>query len=153
MGTIINKLTQQLGIKNRLEKKNLWQLWDDEVGERIKTHTQVIGLNGDTLAVKVDSAAWMYQLVLLKPEIVEKINRRLGKTLINNIHFKIGKLDKNVTRAQNNDNLRLNSVILPDGELDKIDGSLTEIEDDQMRDALRRLMVKDKKFKISRGKK
>lgn len=152
VGNIIDGLTQQLGVKKRLKTGNVWQLWDDEVGDRIKTHTQVIGVKGDTLAVRVDSAAWMYQLVLLKPEIIAKINQRLGKTLINNIHFKIGKLDKNQPQSETNKGIQLKNVILPDGEREKIEGSLSQIEDDKLRDALRRLLVKDKKLKMSKTK-
>jgi predicted nucleic acid-binding Zn ribbon protein len=151
LGAIIDKLAEQLGVRNRLKMESIWELWDDEVGERIKTHTQVVGVKGDTLVVKVDNAVWMYQLVLLKGEIMEKINQRLGKTLIHNIHFKIGKLGKDAPQAERT-NPQLGSTALPDEEIAKIEGSLSEIEDDKMRDVLCRLMVKDKKLKMSRRK-
>lgn len=149
LGAIIDKLAEQLGVRNRLKMGSIWELWDDEVGERIKTHTQIVGVKGDTLVVKVDNAVWMYQLVLLKGEIMEKINQRLGKTLIHNIHFKIGKLDKDALQAERT-NPQLGSAALPDEEIAKIEGSLSEIGDDKMRDVLRRLMVKDKGLKMSR---
>jgi len=149
LGAIIDRLAEQLGVRNRLKMGSIWELWDDEVGERIKTHTQIVGVKGDTLVVKVDNAVWMYQLVLLKGEIMEKINQRLGKTLIHNIHFKIGKLDKDALQAERT-NPQLGSVALPDEEIAKIEGSLSEIEDDKMRDVLCRLMVKDKRLKMSR---
>lgn len=152
LGAIINKLTGHLGVKNRLKMESIWQLWDDEVGETIETHTQVVGVKGDTLMVRVDNAVWMYQLVLLKQEIMEKINQRLGKSLIHNIHFKMGKLDKDAPQAEPAD-LQLRSAALSKEEMARIEEGLSEIRDDEVKDILRRLMVKDKKFKMSRREK
>ena len=49
-------------------------------------------LRGKKLFLAVDSPAWMQQLSLLKPEIIEKVNAALGKEAVKEITLNIGEV-------------------------------------------------------------
>jgi predicted nucleic acid-binding Zn ribbon protein len=76
--------------EKRLEVYRIWTFWDEEVGETIGRHARPAGCRGDVLSVRVDSHSWMQELQFLKPELIARLNRRLGRDLIRDIYFVSG---------------------------------------------------------------
>ena len=98
------------------------------------------------LFLSVDSPAWMQQLSLLKHEIIEKVNRTLGRDAIKEIALKLGEIvpmrGPSVEEAPAR--LPLNAE-----DREKIEQYLQGIHDPDVREAIRRVIEKD--FQIKKG--
>ena len=68
----------------------VWQLWDSIVGDVICQNARPAAFKGKILLVHVTSSTWLHQLQFLKSEMIAKLNGALGKTLIDDLKFKIG---------------------------------------------------------------
>jgi predicted nucleic acid-binding Zn ribbon protein len=65
-------------------------LWDRVVGAPIAGNAKPAAFKGRILLVHVTSSTWIHQLQFLRKDIIEQLNRALGKELIEEIKFKIG---------------------------------------------------------------
>ena len=74
------------------ELKNVWDLWDETVGNNIAQNARPVAFRGKLLMVHVSSSSWIHQLQFLKNDMIAKLNAALGKPLIAEIKFKIGPL-------------------------------------------------------------
>ena len=70
----------------------VWQLWDSIVGEAIAENAKPAAFKGNLLLVYVNNSTWVHHLQFLKEDIIAKINAAMGKTLVEEIKFKIGAL-------------------------------------------------------------
>ncbi len=87
----------------------------------------------------VDSPAWMQQLSLLKPEIIMKMNLRLGHNSIRDITLRLGEI-KPCSSVSEEISVRAN---LDRKEREKIGQALQGIHDPEIKEAVRRVMEKD----------
>ena len=87
----------------------------------------------------VDSPAWMQQLTLLKPEVIEKLNRSLGSAAIRDITLKLGEILEDHERMTE----EAEATALSPGERATIEQYVAEIADVATRDAIRRVIEKD----------
>lgn len=79
-------------LKNYRREMNLelLQVWDQIVGDVIAQNAKPAAFKGRILLVHVTSSTWIHQLQFLKKEMIAKLNNALGKTLIEDLKFKIG---------------------------------------------------------------
>jgi predicted nucleic acid-binding Zn ribbon protein len=66
-------------------------LWPEVAGPKTAEHTYAIEVDGVTLVVAADSSAWLTQLKFLRPQLLKKLNARLGKGLVSDIRFVLGR--------------------------------------------------------------
>lgn len=71
----------------------VWELWDQTVGEAVARNAQPSRLKNRILVVHVTSSAWTHQLQYSKKEIIAGLNHAAGKILITDIKFRIGELE------------------------------------------------------------
>ncbi len=100
MGRKLDRLSHTLGsmlkargLGSRLDEYRVFGQWEKSVGPVIARHAQPQTVRGKKLTLVVDSPAWMQQLSLLKPQIVEKVNRNLGKETIKDIMLRLGEVE------------------------------------------------------------
>lgn len=74
------------------ELVQVWQVWDEVVGEVIAQNARPAAFKGKILIVHVSSSTWVHQLQFLKKDMIAKLNNAFGKTLIDDLKFKIGTL-------------------------------------------------------------
>jgi predicted nucleic acid-binding Zn ribbon protein len=74
------------------ELAEIFDLWSAAVGDGIAANAQPAAFKGRLLVVHVNSSAWLHQLRFLKADIIEKVNAALGKSLVDEIQFRIGPL-------------------------------------------------------------
>ena len=55
--------------------------WPGIVGEEIAKHSQAVGIENGILIVRVESSVWAQELNLLRPQIVRRLQERLGEEL------------------------------------------------------------------------
>jgi len=135
----LGRILKSSGWEGRLSEYRIHGQWERTVGPGIAAHAQPLSLRGRKLTLSVDSPAWMQQLSLMKPEIIEKLNRNLGAGLVSDITLRIGELaprgrpvEKQPDRPE-----------LDQEERAKIDQYVAGIHDEEIREALRRVIEKD----------
>src|SRR4249920_244344 len=92
LSTTLARILKSRGLEGRLHEYRIFGLWDRTVGPAIARHAQPRALRGKKLALAVDSPAWMQQLTLMKPEIIEKLNRALGRETIGDLTMRLGEI-------------------------------------------------------------
>ncbi len=146
MGKKLDRLSYTLGsmlkargLGSRLSEYRVFGQWEKSVGPVIARHAQPQAVRGKKLTLVVDSPAWMQQLSLLKPEIVEKVNRTLGKETIKDITLRLGEIE---SRAEPSEEPRVRSV-LGQGEREKIEDYVRGVSDPAIKEAISRVIEKD----------
>jgi predicted nucleic acid-binding Zn ribbon protein len=137
--TLVQMLKAQ-GLESRLQEYRVIGQWEKAVGKVIARHAQPCSLRGKKMTLVVDSPAWMQQLTLLKPEIVEKVNRRLGHNAIRDIMLKLGEVAQHEGEVSEDLPVRAD---LDRDEREKIESALQDLHDPEIREAVRRVMEKD----------
>ena len=87
IGGLISGFLDKLGFGERLYKQTAVLRWPEIVGPKIATETEALRIDGDTLVVKVQKAAWRQQLTFLKAEILAKIDSEIGRGCVKDIRF------------------------------------------------------------------
>ena len=87
LGDALENLVRSLGMEGRLEEQQAVDRWAQVVGDRIALHARAVYLDGGRLVVEVDSAPWRQELFYMKQEILNRLDRSLGKPLVQDIIF------------------------------------------------------------------
>jgi len=90
IGDVISKVLETCRQLPDSELARIWELWDSIVGEVIAGNARPEAYKGTLLLVNVTSSAWIHHLHFLKKDIIHKINQAFGKTMVEDIKFKIG---------------------------------------------------------------
>ena len=90
IGSIIDTVLKTYRRESDGELIQVWQVWDGIVGDVIAKNTKPAAFKGRILLVYVTSSTWVHQLQFLKDEMIAKLNEALGKSLIDDLKFKIG---------------------------------------------------------------
>jgi predicted nucleic acid-binding Zn ribbon protein len=136
----LGKILKARGMQARLHEYRIGNQWDRTVGPAIARHAQPQGLRAGKLALVVDSPAWMQQLSLMKPELIEKLNRDLGRETVKDITLKLGEV---ASGNKSSPEEELPRPALSAEEREKIEGSVKDIAEPSIREAIRRLFEKD----------
>lgn len=78
VGHHLHHLIAQQGWEGELAAQRVFSEWADIVGAEVAAHCQIVGHADGQVHVQTDSTAWAAQLRLLAPNIVAKLNQRLG---------------------------------------------------------------------------
>ncbi len=135
------------GLQGRLSEYRILEQWEETVGMVIARHARPQSVRGKKLLLSVDSPAWMQQLSLLKPEIIEKVNRGLGKNVIVDIMLKLADIAPEGRPAEEPSV----PAHLDADELKKIEHYVREVQDPETRAAIKRVIEKDFLSKKKRG--
>lgn len=140
LSSTIEKILNERGWGARLKEYRVFSLWGKAVGPGIARHSQPASIRGRRLTVIVDSSAWMQQLSLLKPELVAKVNSRLGADGIESITLRLGELERPASESA--------AFQAPSGTLDaveekRIEEYLAGIADAEARQSLRQVIERD----------
>ena len=81
----IDQLLRAYGYQDQLDEIALIETYKELVGQLFANHTQKIAFKNNILYVKLDSASLKQELSYVKEGLVEKINRKMGKSLVSKI--------------------------------------------------------------------
>lgn len=70
----------------------IWDIWEEAVGSPIAANAKPDAFKDGILIVNVTSSTWIHQLKFLEKEMTANLNRTLGKPVVRQIRFKIGKI-------------------------------------------------------------
>jgi hypothetical protein len=136
----LDKLLKARGFQGRVHEYRIFGQWEQAVGSVIARHAQPLSVRAAKLALVVDSPAWMQQLSLLKPEIIEKLNARLGREAIKDLTLKLGEIEQPHEHAALEEPA---GPLLGSEERAKIEEYVAGVVDGEAREAIRRVIEKD----------
>ena len=85
IGEVLAALLQQHGLVDRVKEFDAVNCWAEVAGEQIASHTKARDVRDGALIVEVENSAWRNELYYLKAELIEKINKKIGKKVIHDI--------------------------------------------------------------------
>lgn len=80
-------MLKRLGLERTLAAERAVVIWPELVGAKAAEHARAVAVDSGVLIVMVDSPTWSTQLLYLKPQLLKKLDRRLGSGLIKDIRF------------------------------------------------------------------
>jgi len=89
-GLIMPEVLKKLDVERAYENTQVRYIWENMISPVIQAHAYPEGLRKGTLFVKVDSSAWLSELVRFhRHEILKNMQASLGKTKITKISFSL----------------------------------------------------------------
>jgi predicted nucleic acid-binding Zn ribbon protein len=87
LGQALSQLIKDLGIESEIIHNQAVQLWPEVVGKKIANITQAKKIDGKILFVKVKNDSWRNELVFLKKDIIERLNKKIGKKVVEDLRL------------------------------------------------------------------
>lgn len=84
VATVLASVLERLDPQRRIL---LWQKWEEAVGEPIASRARPRDLIDGVLVLAVANHTWAQELQMLRPELVVRLNRALGKDLVREIQI------------------------------------------------------------------
>lgn len=135
LGEVLKKSLKRLDLSPKLEEYGIWPIWNEIVGVTIARNAQPEKIRNGTLFVKVSSSTWMQELQYMKEMISEKLNQSLGREVVKNIFFVVGKIEIRTPESKSQESS--SGPSLPEWKLDE--EQLRSVKDPEIRRALKRL--------------
>ena len=89
-GTAIQSVLKLRGIGDAVRAERLVTEWTDLVGAKIASRTRPYGVYERVLVIEVATSAWMHELNLLKPRLLEGLVTRIGApALFDDLRFRL----------------------------------------------------------------
>lgn len=73
--------------------------WAVAVGKTIANHTSAVAMVRTRLVVQVEDAIWQRQLWTLRPQILRRLSEVLGKSVVEEVEFRIAGPQRKPARA------------------------------------------------------
>jgi len=85
LGEVLQELLHQYGLVQRVKEFEAMNLWPEVVGEQVAKVSAARDVRDGCLYVEVTNSVWRNELYYMKPELIAKINRKIGQNLIHDI--------------------------------------------------------------------
>jgi hypothetical protein len=151
VGSLLKKVFGERGMDERLSRYQAWLIWDKVVGEQIASRARPLRFRKGVLEVQVDHPVWMQQLQMLKPQILDKLNRQLPNAEITDIYLRKAPAPLAKPQQQKEpEPLKWQQIELTDLEMRQIERQLAPLDDQELRNEMRRLLIMQKRLDKSR---
>ena len=87
IGGALKQLIRSSNLEKGLQEQKAIDFWPSVVGQKICENTEPVSVEGGVLSIKTKNSSWSQELQLQKPQILEKLNKRLNKKIIKDIRF------------------------------------------------------------------
>ena len=91
---VLAETLRALDLERPLKAASLQVLWPEVVGPEVAQRTRAGALSRGRLTVLVTDSVWLHQLTMLKPRLIEALNRRLGEPLVQDLFFRVETLPR-----------------------------------------------------------
>ena len=147
IGSILEKTLKKMSLDTKLREYEVWNVWDDAVGEYVSRNAQPDFMRNKILYVRVSSSPWMQQLSYMGKGITEALNERLGAPIVEEIRFKLGKVDL-PSEASVASSRPVNPSSSPEKTIAReIRENLSPIKDSKLREILGKLILRDREVR------
>jgi predicted nucleic acid-binding Zn ribbon protein len=88
MKTLIDKLIRSYGLESKMQELDVMSEWENIVGKMIARHTKDIQIRNKILYITLDSAPLKQELLMNRTRIIELVNEKSGKMLVQDVFIK-----------------------------------------------------------------
>jgi len=85
---ILTATLKQLGLGTKIKQHEVLDLWSQIVGDQISKVTSAESIRDGKLFIAVKHSAWRNELLFLKQELIQKINKEMNQEIIKDIIFR-----------------------------------------------------------------
>ncbi len=89
VGDVLAGYLDRTGLGEVLGRLGALDEWTGAVGPRVSRVTRPVEVRGDTLVVEVISSAWLAELSMMGPLILEQVNRARVGPSIGDVRFRL----------------------------------------------------------------
>ncbi|HCX90801.1 MAG: hypothetical protein COW04_02280 [Deltaproteobacteria bacterium CG12_big_fil_rev_8_21_14_0_65_43_10] len=151
IGSVLEDALRELKYNTKLKEHLVLEVWDEVVGEYIAKQTQPESIRDNKLFVRVSTLPWIRQLESLKQMIIERLNRRVGKTVLKEVQFSLSETPgPKCIKAMMVSHRKWLDIEVDKSYLESINKDLIHIRDPETRDILSRTMIKNAKLRSFR---
>ncbi|MFT3885517.1 MAG: DUF721 domain-containing protein [Flavobacteriales bacterium] len=86
LGEALDGLVEAYGLREKLDEQSIASMWDDVAGGMVARHTVAVKLRRGKLYIKVDSAPLRVELTYMRTTLMELLNKRFGRTVVQEIN-------------------------------------------------------------------
>ena len=129
-------------MEKRLLEYSLQQHWENIIGEQIGRHTWPDSIRHQSLFLIAESSTWLQQLMFLKRELLAKINAAAGSQVITDIVLRVGMVRRDAQPTTTETGDRQPSDAVEPSLAIEVEASLEHIQDTELRERLRRLLMR-----------
>lgn len=90
IGDIISGLLTDGTLPFNPDDVDIWNVWDEVVGESFLGNTRPSGIRNKRLRVTVSDSVSLQELKFQESAIKEKLNEKLGRYAVEKIEFRVG---------------------------------------------------------------
>ncbi len=143
---ILPKMVKNMGIGPEFKARMVLFYWPKIVGHDIAGHVRPVRVSFHTLFLWAENPSWANQLMLMRLEIVDKVNHFMGERIIHEIRFGPPPDKKPVQAAAKNEEMLLvkeirRQVLSPAAE-EKVAERCAGVADDELRERLAKVYRK-----------
>jgi len=143
LADILDSVLGKFGIKTRLKENEVFAVWEQAVGDAVARNCRPKTITDGILVIETKNNVWMQELSLLRQEIMDSINKHLGWEGVKDLRFRIGTME-NAPQTKSGGEKRnpaAREKLDPQTERE-MEQALAGIEDDELKEALRGLMIR-----------
>jgi hypothetical protein len=146
LGKVLFKSFKSLGIDLKIAQQKVMDKWLEIVGEPIDAVSKPHYFKFRTLFVNVSNPIWLHQLVFMEDQIKEKINKSMGRKLVQKIYFKAGEVPVNkAIKPVKKEDSHINFFdFINKNDEKEADRALDTLKDADLKQLLKRIMMKGK---------
>lgn len=142
LGTLLDQLLKSWGLDRLSREREVFARWAEALGEPLARQIRPVAIHHGCLVIGVRDSVWMQELQFMKSDLKKKLNRVLGRGVIQEIRFKIGAWDQEQTPEDPG------PAAAP--ELDPADAAYAEVVTRTIKDPILREQVKRALLAIAR---
>ena len=90
LGDIVSSLLTDGTLPFNQDDVDIWNVWDEVVGEPFSGSTRPSGIRDKRLKVTVSDSVSLQELKFQESDLKEKLNEKLGRYAVDKIEFRVG---------------------------------------------------------------
>lgn len=155
---ILPHMVESLGIDKKFKSQLVMFYWNKIVGNDIAAQSTPVEVEYGVLFIAVDNSVWCHHLLMMKADILHKINQFIGEPLIRDLKFKNQSSAKKnleeIHEEEENFKIALKSVKLDSKEIAKVNEKCELIKDNDLKNCIYHVYEKHlrlKKIKLNKN--
>lgn len=150
---VLQNTLKSLGVTRQYNSQSVIVHWQEIAGEEIASHAWPISIQRGILLLAVNNSVWSHHLMMLKPEIIHKINTFLHEKMVIDIRFQAGDLRKYQNSEEGKENITLlQPSKLDSEELAAVWQATEAIQDSNLRKKCYYVLIKQTGINITKKK-
>ena len=155
MRDLLTKLAHDRAFELKMFEQKIFALWQKILGKPLDTNTSPVSLSDGVLKVYTEYPAYKTELALHIPRIIKDLNAELGQPILTDIRIEVRPGSEATppptehvhTNAKTSEETTPNVHTLTRKESEKIEQTIADVPNTDLRTALRQLFITQKQEK------